>query len=54
MRRRSSAAVEPAGRWAGVKALRKPERHAARQAWRMPGADLDRMFTLVRAVGRWN
>lgn len=35
-----------------MKALRKPERHAARQAWRMPGADLDRMFTLVRAVGQ--
>ncbi|MEY9932698.1 hypothetical protein ABH926_007349 [Catenulispora sp. GP43] len=32
--------------------MKKPERHAAKQAWRMPGADLDRMFTLVREVGQ--
>ena len=37
---------------ADLKALKKPERHAARQAWRLPGSDLDRMFTLVREVGQ--
>ncbi len=37
---------------ADLKALKKPERHAARQAWRLPGSDLERMFTLVREVGQ--
>ena len=37
---------------ADLKALKKPERHAARQAWRLPGGDLDRMFSLVREVGQ--
>lgn len=39
------------GRCPDLKALKKPERHAAKRAWRMPGADLDRMFTLCREVG---
>lgn len=39
------------GRCPDLKALKKPERHAAKQAWRMPGADLDRMFTLCREIG---
>ena len=40
------------GRWRALKALTKPARKAARQAWRLAGDDLDRMFTLVREVGQ--
>lgn len=52
VRRRGLPAVELRGGVADLKALRKPERHAAKQAWRLPGSDLDRMFTLVREVGQ--
>ena len=40
------------GRWRALKALTKPAHKAARQAWRLAGDDLDRMFTLVREVGQ--
>lgn len=39
------------GRCPDLRALKKPERQAAKQAWRLPGADLDRMFLLCREVG---
>ncbi|MEY9862917.1 hypothetical protein ABH935_008565 [Catenulispora sp. GAS73] len=52
MRRRGLSAADARGGVAALKALKKPERHAARQAWRLPGSDLERMFTLVREVGQ--